>query len=92
MSFIQLPHAYWYKSLQGSALLSIAEGSKPFTIGGGALGVSAPLCEVGAVCVVYPRAALAKTAKTKALPMRLILAPIFPKRTLPRAASIIPCI
>src|ERR1700733_11741620 len=56
-------------------------------MGGGALGVSALLCEAGGVC---PRAGLAKTAKTKAVPIRIILAPIFSKRTLPRAASLSP--
>jgi hypothetical protein len=39
---------------------------------GGALGAAAPLCEAGVVCVVCPRAALAKTAKTKAVPIRMI--------------------
>src|SRR5580693_6300236 len=39
---------------------------------GGALGALAPLCEAGVVCVVCPRAALAKTAKTKAVPIRMI--------------------
>jgi hypothetical protein len=38
----------------------------------GALGASAPLCEAGVVCLVCPRAALAKTAKTKAVPIRMI--------------------
>ena len=41
----------------------------------GALGASAPLCEAGVVCVVCPRAALAKTAKTKAVPIRMIRTP-----------------
>ena len=36
------------------------------------MGALAPLCEAGVVCVVCPRAALAKTAKTKAVPIRMI--------------------
>jgi hypothetical protein len=63
----------------GSALWSTAERSNPLTMG--ALGASALFCEAG---VVRPRAAaLAKTAKTKAVLIRIILAPISSKRTHP---------
>ena len=58
---------------------------------GGALGVSASLGEAGGV---WPGAALAKTARRIAVLIRIILAPVFAKRMLPRAASscIYPCV
>jgi hypothetical protein len=42
---------------------------------GGALGASASLGEAGVVCLVCPRAELAKTVKTKAVPIRMIRTP-----------------